>query len=493
MAKFLENILKKEEEFGGYNVGEPDDDIFQNKDKQYPDDINDYVYSEPEIVTPDEIIENQQKIPKETQETIDKQEVIEDNSEVITPSLQKQDNINVWDSFDNESPQDVSAADNLENEINSQIIEEENHNNSGDFTEKDNIQDNDNEQNTSIELDDDFKRQLAEQLASKKAKQLKNNNVEIQDPEPINQEQKFVPIEESENVNYYDLSEFDNARPSEKINDNSSQQIKEIDNKVENINQNEKKKKNKFIWIFISSVAALILLLGIAYLIMYYFIPNYYNHNQITQKDSTTKLEKNITKHESTTIDTINKKNNIIDTTNNIDKKAEKITEKEVQRSTNKEVINNIKKELASEFNKSKIENHKKETISIKKEEKVIAKNKIQANTDNMITIKNKIVKENTKKPEVVTKDITKPQIIKEEKIINAIYTIQVYSSPSKEDATDWVNRLKNKNLNATISEQMIRDVKWYRVRFGTFQTREEAKAVALRYGFSQTWVDRIK
>ncbi|MCO5250199.1 MAG: SPOR domain-containing protein [Candidatus Kapabacteria bacterium] len=73
-------------------------------------------------------------------------------------------------------------------------------------------------------------------------------------------------------------------------------------------------------------------------------------------------------------------------------------------------------------------------------------------------------------------------------------FTVQIYASPSKEDANRWLEKLRAKSVNdAFISEQMIRDVKWYRVRFGTYDTREEARAAALRYGFAQTWIDRVK
>jgi cell division septation protein DedD len=73
-------------------------------------------------------------------------------------------------------------------------------------------------------------------------------------------------------------------------------------------------------------------------------------------------------------------------------------------------------------------------------------------------------------------------------------FAVQIYASPSKEDANRWLEKLRAQNVvDAFISEQMIRDVKWYRVRFGKYDTREEARAAALRYGFAQTWIDRVK
>lgn len=73
------------------------------------------------------------------------------------------------------------------------------------------------------------------------------------------------------------------------------------------------------------------------------------------------------------------------------------------------------------------------------------------------------------------------------------LYTVEVYSSPSKEDADDWVNRLKKKSLAPTIKTQKIRDVVWYKVRFGNYTSRETAKQAARESGFAQAWIDRIK
>jgi hypothetical protein len=74
------------------------------------------------------------------------------------------------------------------------------------------------------------------------------------------------------------------------------------------------------------------------------------------------------------------------------------------------------------------------------------------------------------------------------------IYTIQVYSTPNIEDAKFWVSRLQQLNIStAYISKQKIRDIMWYRVRFGEYPTKEEAKSAASKFGFSQLWIDRVK
>ena len=46
---------------------------------------------------------------------------------------------------------------------------------------------------------------------------------------------------------------------------------------------------------------------------------------------------------------------------------------------------------------------------------------------------------------------------------------------------------------NAFITKQNLRDEVWYRVRFGNFSSKDEAKTTASKYGFSQIWIDRIK
>ena len=91
------------------------------------------------------------------------------------------------------------------------------------------------------------------------------------------------------------------------------------------------------------------------------------------------------------------------------------------------------------------------------------------------------------------------PAIKKDDKITKPLpkgaeeYTIEIYSSPSLEDAQEWLGRLKRKNIDGFIKTQKVRDVIWYRVRFGSFGSREKAKEQALKLGFDQSWIDRVK
>lgn len=95
------------------------------------------------------------------------------------------------------------------------------------------------------------------------------------------------------------------------------------------------------------------------------------------------------------------------------------------------------------------------------------------------------------------TEDKTQSDLTTQEKQFaneGPLYTIQVYSTPNIEDARFWISRLQQLNIkNAYISKQKIRDITWYRVRFGEFGSKEEAKETATKYGFGQLWIDRVK
>ncbi|MCX6155693.1 MAG: SPOR domain-containing protein [Candidatus Kapabacteria bacterium] len=112
-----------------------------------------------------------------------------------------------------------------------------------------------------------------------------------------------------------------------------------------------------------------------------------------------------------------------------------------------------------------------------------------------------KPVQEKPKKIEkpkpVIEKKIQKEQA--KEKVKPSIpevdkeFTVQVYSTPYKDDAEEWLKYLQKKGVTGFVTEQKIRDKRWFRVRFGAFKTYNEAKSAALSLGFEQSWVDRVK
>ncbi len=73
-------------------------------------------------------------------------------------------------------------------------------------------------------------------------------------------------------------------------------------------------------------------------------------------------------------------------------------------------------------------------------------------------------------------------------------YSVQIYSSLSKADAQDMLKKLNSYGVNdGFIITQTVRDELWYRVRYGKFNSKDEAKNNASKYGFNQIWIDRVK
>lgn len=75
-----------------------------------------------------------------------------------------------------------------------------------------------------------------------------------------------------------------------------------------------------------------------------------------------------------------------------------------------------------------------------------------------------------------------------------AVYVVQVFSSPSRDDADEWLQSLRQKNIpGGYITEQKIKGESWYRVRFGEFATRDAAEGEATRLGFREPWIARVR
>lgn len=74
------------------------------------------------------------------------------------------------------------------------------------------------------------------------------------------------------------------------------------------------------------------------------------------------------------------------------------------------------------------------------------------------------------------------------------MWVVQVFSSPSRDDADEWLQTLREKRVqDGYIVEQQLRGQPWYRVRFGQFSTKEAAEAAAVNLGFRQPWIARIR
>lgn len=76
----------------------------------------------------------------------------------------------------------------------------------------------------------------------------------------------------------------------------------------------------------------------------------------------------------------------------------------------------------------------------------------------------------------------------------NALYVVQVFSSPSRDDADEWLQILRERSVtDGFITEQKLGGEAWYRVRFGQYTTRKDAEAAAQQLGFSNPWIARVR
>ena len=76
----------------------------------------------------------------------------------------------------------------------------------------------------------------------------------------------------------------------------------------------------------------------------------------------------------------------------------------------------------------------------------------------------------------------------------NALYVVQVFSSPSRDDADEWLQILRERNVSdGFITEQRLGGEAWYRVRFGQYGSRQDAETAAQQLGFSNPWIARVR
>lgn len=77
---------------------------------------------------------------------------------------------------------------------------------------------------------------------------------------------------------------------------------------------------------------------------------------------------------------------------------------------------------------------------------------------------------------------------------ISGVFAIQVYATPSLADAEDWVERLKQRGMvNTMVTSQVIRGQTMYRVRFGLYNSLQDAERDAERFGYVGSWVVRLR
>lgn len=376
-------------------------------------------------------------------------------------------------------------------------------------------------------LDDDLKKMLMQELEDSKARREKIQSSKpeiIQSPkseeELKNDLASFESVDDLDEAAEFDLSEIEAEHPSQynpeeelvkkkpaedevpKI-ESKPASVKIIDEEFSKEDYKEpepKKKRRKSAFALFGFAAAAIVLLTAIGVAIYYFM--YYPSEEIStaQAESTKTDTLVLTKK-----DTVKFTEKIHDTTG---KAEEKIPEKII---TPKEEPKQQPKIVVAETPVMKPEpkpqppKHEPKTV-IEEKPKAIAQKPMDTKPKPSITQK-PVVKPKETQPRPTKTELTQPQediaetITKDTKEpttalkhTEAIYVVQVYASPSEEDANMWLERLKNKNVkNLFISKQIIRDKTWYRVRFGSFPTREEAHEAAIKLGYSQSWVDRVR
>lgn len=483
MADLHDDRKKEEEEYGGFEPDENDDESFMLEDEndypaKLPDDFSDVPSSPEEVATSSELNEDEP-------EDISEQQNEEDSSEEL---------------------EDVSENDEVEDLIPDTIGDEEKEDSSSNETESEEIVETE-----TVDLGDDFKKKLQEDIEKSKAKREAQESADENSDEPI--EKVSAPSIGDDAETVVVLNDIEADKPS---NVKAPQQEVQLPPITGNIPENkegdeaplpEEKKENKKtpVWILMlySSVATFIVTIGLAALIWY--MMNGTTDDHVDDSNQTEQLAENShgasdVKHGEDNKNTSEEKPkkiseeemNWLDSME-IDKKDTSLTYKE-----DKEFFASLEDEFDDE-DLTPEKKEEKKTVPKKKESKkttskeVIPKNKSTdlATNENTKSVAPKVNKKSKTKIDESQFSMPQPKGPVPEK---GTFTVQIYSSPSREDAESWLGQLKAQEIPyAMISEQDIKGRTWYRVRYGKFETKEAARASALELGYSQSWIDRVK
>lgn len=168
---------------------------------------------------------------------------------------------------------------------------------------------------------------------------------------------------------------------------------------------------------------------------------------------------------------------------------------KDAEVTTHKEKVQpTIEHKKEAQLPKAIKEKSKHETKAIAKHEPIHTPAKVKEKTPHQEKPTEKITKVKNNDKLATKATVEKPSTKVEPKLETEVYVIQIYASPSKEDAQEWLKKVQKRiGAEAYISTQLVRDKVWYRVRCGHYTSKESASAAAEKYGFSQSWVDRIR
>lgn len=602
MAEFDDNILRDEENYGGFEPGDPDDDTFLLTDaEKYPGNLNEFMFIKPEKYA-NGVDENEiEKVSDPTQfntsaeESAKKVESNKGGAAGIAELVDDPDEGSVWDAFDSEEldmldsmPKPKSATVESEPDETDLIFEQINQETEPepDFQEEESAEEEiqpgkdydvepTEESDELGELKNFLQGELAKSRAQKSEKDIAEKFEKVQQT-PI----EPIPDDDLKSAKTIDLSKFELDKPStaglQKAEDKMKESIEEpdgpsiLDDELSKLfassetiggvsgaqvikddeKKSKKKKKNRKKFLLLP--AAILLVAFAAVGVAGYYL--YKNHidpvksitsifskketaTENVKKDEHKDVADDAEKHEQKS----EVKNDSAKTTAEVAKTASPdtshlITEKpethqtepehkevpqkenlkqtahasemhdanateELKRDALKRRMENENqaKKLEPEHDRINIEKNKKTEQKVEPEHKKVVASTSKENSEKKTSVENKTERSKVKdtKASDIASIVTPQQKLPEVKNTdeaNAVYTVQIYASPSESDAKEWLNVLKTKNIEGVyISPQKIRDQIWYRVRFGTFNSREEARRAALRLGFNQTWIDRVK
>lgn len=460
MADLSDDRKKEEEEYGGFEPDENDDESFMLEDENdYPAKLPEEFSGEPSStvrVTASVEPEDGTGEPEPEQEDpIEEPEEIEEVEEI--PPV--------------EEAEEVVAEIEPEEEVVKASTEEE-----------------------ELDLDDDFKKKLQADIDKSKAKREANAEPE----EELNNSESAKQIGDDADtvINITDIEadkpssvKFTEEVPPPQIEGNIPEELEE-----EEVSEERKKKKKTPIWILMlySSVATLIVTLGAVGLIWYLMSSGSDDPkaNDHSKKEVAVNNEGHKPKHEkkAVVVDTMTQEEkNWLDSMD-ISNKDTLLTHKE-----DKEFFAGLEDEFDEDdksIEKQLPKKEKPKTVKPKKE-RVKKKKEDIASNDVTKSVAPKEKKKSITKIDESAFSMPQPNGPVPEK---GLFMVQIYSSPSREDAENWLGQLKARQVpNAMITEQEVKGRTWYRVRYGRFETKESARTSALELGYSQSWIDRVK
>ncbi|MFN3196076.1 MAG: SPOR domain-containing protein [Chlorobiota bacterium] len=481
MANLHDDRKKEEEEFGGFEPEQEENDetFLLGENGDYPAKLPDNFSDD----ASDDELEDEQPIEEPEEEIVVSEEPDEPESEEVKAKEEVID-----------EPEETEPEVENNEEIDEAKAEDE-------------------EDSETFDLGDDFKKQLQQNIDQSKARR-EANATEEDGIEPSGE--LAMPIGDDADT-VVNLSDIDADKPS---NYDPNNNIKENDEtpKVEEkqeeaiTEEKDESKKKTPVWLLMlySSAATFLLTLGAGFLIWWLMSDSNENQDiedpqkteQVAHTDDSHSSEiAHNSEHDSddhnemTAADSIDEEeDNWLDSMEaemDIDAKDTVLKfkeDKELFADLEDKIDKNLEKEKPRKQTTTKPKK-KNKTSNVTTENK--KKNDLASNNTNSKKTKPKSTTKNSVKIDESQFSMPQPKGPAPE---TGIFTVQIYSSPSKIDAESWLGQLKAREIPyAMIVEKEIRGKTWYRVRYGKFETKDAARASALELGYSQSWIDRVE